>query len=450
VSARDGGQGRGDGWLGWDREPERDGTDPATADPATGDPEGAGRTPGDQGVETTGPWLRHDAREVRTDAQASGERDGGSPWLAPETSVPDEPPSSREVEDTAVPPTMAGSQSVPRWTPRRPPPAAAAAPAAPGTETLPAAYTQPVRVTDTDPDGGDLEDAPTGPSHRRRRDRHAGDADEPVGGLAVLGAAVKEFAIVVGMALVLSFIVKTWLLQAFYIPSGSMEDTLRINDRVIVSKLTPGPFDLRRCDIIVFGDPGDWVEATVQQEHGTAMTLVRDAMMFVGLLPDDAENHLIKRVIGLPGDHVVCCDAGGRITINGQPVKEPYLKPGVAPSDQNFDITVPRGRVWVMGDNRSGSSDSRFHDAPSDDGSLGSVDERLIVGRAVALVWPLDHLTWLSNPSSTFRNVPAPASEGATPGGDPGGTKGSGGTGGGTGTEAPTTGGGTVDGGSGG
>ena len=129
----------------------------------------------------------------------------------------------------------------------------------------------------------------------------------------------------------------------------------------------------------------------------------------MGLLPDNAENHLIKRVIGLPGDHVVCCDEGGRITINGTAIKEPYLKPGDAASEQDFDITVPSGRVWVMGDHRSNSADSRVHDGPENNGSQGSVDERLIVGRAVALVWPLDHLTWLSNPTATFATVPAPS-----------------------------------------
>jgi signal peptidase I len=138
--------------------------------------------------------------------------------------------------------------------------------------------------------------------------------------------------------------------------------------------------------------------------------------MFVGLLPDNSENHLIKRVIGLPGDHVKCCDEGGRITINGVPVKEPYLMKGNAASESPFDITVPRGRVWVMGDHRSDSSDSRFHDAPENNGTQGSVDERLIVGRAVAIVWPLDHLTWLSTPTQTFAKVPNPS-----PGEDQGG-----------------------------
>jgi signal peptidase I len=254
-------------------------------------------------------------------------------------------------------------------------------------------------------------------------DGHDGTARDgtvgPTGGLAVLGAAVKEFVIVVGMALVLSFIVKTWLLQAFYIPSGSMEDTLILNDRVIVSKLTPGPVDLKRGDIIVFADPGEWLDPPTVQHRGAVVDVVRDTMAFVGLLPDSSENHLIKRVIGLPGDHVVCCDEGGRITINGTAIKEPYLKSGDAASEQDFDVTVPRGRVWVMGDHRSNSADSRAHDGPQNDGSQGSVDEHLIVGRAVALVWPLDRLTWLSNPASTFAHVPPPAPGGATPGGRP-------------------------------
>jgi signal peptidase I len=236
---------------------------------------------------------------------------------------------------------------------------------------------------------------------------------------AMLGAAGRELVIVVGMALVLSFVVKTWLLQAFYIPSGSMEDTLVLNDRVIVSKLTPGPFDLKRGDIVVFADPGDWLDSVTPPEQGPVVTTVRKGLMFVGLLPDDAENHLIKRVIGLPGDRVVCCDEGERLTVNGVPLVEPYLKPGDAPSAQEFDIRVPEGSVWVMGDHRSDSSDSRYHD-PSGTGEDGSVPESLIVGRAVALVWPLNHLDWLSNPRATFAKVPdAPTGGSAPAGGSP-------------------------------
>src|SRR6478672_679427 len=192
--------------------------------------------------------------------------------------------------------------------------------------------------------------------------------DEPRGFGATLFAGVKELVIVVVLAMALSFVVKTWLFQAFYIPSGSMENTLVKNDRVIVSKLTPGPFDLKRGDIVVFADPGGWLEPTPQQPHGEVATVIREGLTFIGLLPDNSENHLIKRVIGLPGDHVRCCDQGGRLTVNGVPVTEPYLMPGDAASESEFDITVPRGRVWVMGDHRSDSSDSRFHDAPGNDG----------------------------------------------------------------------------------
>jgi signal peptidase I len=286
--------------------------------------------------------------------------------------------------------------------------------------------TQPVSSPDAvsgDGRGGDVSDDHAGDDNGDSGDNGSGDdIDDDAGpattsGGAVAWAAFKEFAIVVGMALVLSFVVKTWLLQAFYIPSGSMEDTLVLNDRVIVSKLTPGPIDLKRGDIVVFADPGDWLDPAPPQPHGKVATIVRDGLTFIGLLPDNSENHLIKRVIGLPGDHVVCCDEGGRITINGAPVKEPYLKPGDAASEQNFDITVPAGRVWVMGDHRSNSADSRVHDGPANNGSTGSVEESLIVGRAVVLVWPLDHFTILTNPSATFANVPPPSKSAATPAG---------------------------------
>ncbi len=236
-----------------------------------------------------------------------------------------------------------------------------------------------------------------------------GEPSEREGGSALSGvvAALRETVIVVVLALVLSFIVKSVLLQAFYIPSGSMEDTLIRNDRVIVSKLTPGPLTLKRGDIVVFADPGDWLPPTVPTPRTPVMKALHEGLTFVGLLPDDAENHLIKRVIGLPGDHVTCCDGSGRIQVNGVGVNEPYLKPGVSPSDMDFDITVPAGKIWVMGDNRSNSSDSRFH-PQGGDGTEGSVSENLIVGRAVTLVWPLSRIALLSNPSATFERVPDP------------------------------------------
>jgi signal peptidase I len=213
---------------------------------------------------------------------------------------------------------------------------------------------------------------------------------------------LRESVIVVGLALVVSLLVKTWLMQAFFIPTGSMENTLVKDDRVIVSKLVPSRISVKRGDIIVFEDPGGWLPPAPSVQHSR----LASALTWVGLLPSDEGNHLIKRVIGLPGDHVVCCDQNKQVTVNGVAVTEPYLKTGDVPSQESFKITVPAGRVWVMGDHRSDSADSRPHDENSG-GAKGSVPERLIVGRAVALVWPREHWTWLSNPSETFAGVPA-------------------------------------------
>ena len=224
--------------------------------------------------------------------------------------------------------------------------------------------------------------------------------------LGLFGSAVKEIVVVVAMALALSFVVKTWLLQAFFIPSGSMEDTLLVGDRVVVSKLTPGPIDLQRGDVVVFKDPGGWLDALPPVERTGVAGAVHEGLVFVGLLPAESEDHLIKRVIGLPGDHVVCCDKERRLTVNDVPIGETYLKPGDLPSSLDFDVTVPAGHVWVMGDHRSDSEDSRFHD-PSRDGSDGAVPIDAVTGRAVAVVWPLSRATWLSDHADTFAGIPA-------------------------------------------
>ncbi len=229
---------------------------------------------------------------------------------------------------------------------------------------------------------------------------------------ARVGTGIRELVVVVVMALVLSFVVKTWLVQAFYIPSESMEDTLVVNDRVVVDKLSPGLIDLKRGDVVVFSDPDHWLAPTPKVDDGPVINGIRSALIFVGLLPNPSDDHLIKRIIGMPGDHVVCCTTSGKLSVNGVPITEPYVKPGVNPSDRQFDITVPAGKIWVMGDNRSNSEDSRFHDA-SGDGSDGSVPIKDVTGRAFAIVWPFARITWLSNYPDTFAAVPKP-SAGAT------------------------------------
>ena len=217
---------------------------------------------------------------------------------------------------------------------------------------------------------------------------------------------LRESGIIIALALLLSLIVKTWLMQAFYIPSESMENTLLTGDRVIVNKLVPSPIGLQRGDVVVFEDPDHWLPAPVPIQRSPLADALNSTLTFVGLLPSDEGNHLIKRVIGLPGDHVVCCDQTQKLKVNGVPITEPYLYPGDAASLESFDITVPAGRVWVMGDHRSDSADSRPHDQKSG-GDKGTVPENLIVGRAITVVWPFEHWAWLANPGETFAKVPA-------------------------------------------
>ncbi len=221
---------------------------------------------------------------------------------------------------------------------------------------------------------------------------------------------LKELPILVVVAFGIALLIKAFLIQAFYIPSESMEDTLAVGDRVLVSELTPGPFDLEHGDVVVFKDPGGWLSDTAQPQRGALGSAVVSVLTFVGVLPQDAGEHLIKRLIGLPGDRVACCDDQGRVTVNGAPLDEPYLAPGAAPSERTFDVVVPDGRIWVMGDNRQNSRDSRWH---MDLEGHGTVGEDLVVGRAFVTIWPLSRWGWLSDYPETFADVPAGSTGGS-------------------------------------
>ncbi|MES9521637.1 signal peptidase I [Streptomyces capoamus] len=218
-------------------------------------------------------------------------------------------------------------------------------------------------------------------------------------------SAVREIPLLVGVAVLIALVLKTFLVQAFVIPSGSMEQTIRIGDRVLVDKFTPW-FGSRpeRGDVVVFHDPGGWLqdEQTAKKNDPVVVKQLKEGLAFIGLLPSDNEKDLIKRVIGVGGDHVKCCDAQGRVTVNGVPLTEgDYLYPGDVPSTMAFDITVPKGRLWVMGDHRGNSADSRSH---QDTAYGGTVSEDSVVGRAMVIGWPVGHWTRLQEPK-TFASV---------------------------------------------
>ncbi|MER7332500.1 MULTISPECIES: signal peptidase I [unclassified Micromonospora] len=192
----------------------------------------------------------------------------------------------------------------------------------------------------------------------------------------------KELPILLGVAILVAVLVRAFVLQTFFIPSPSMENTLQIDDRVLVNKLV---YDFRsphRGEVIVFKAPLEWSSN-----------------------PDGED--FIKRVIGVGGDHVVCCDPQERLVINGKPLDEPYIYPGDKTAEE-FDITVPEGRLWVMGDHREASGDSLQHWQQSEqDITKATIPEDEVVGRAFTVFWPVNRATWLSVPKE-FEGIPEP------------------------------------------
>ena len=206
----------------------------------------------------------------------------------------------------------------------------------------------------------------------------------------------REFPILVVVALLLAVIIKTYAIQAFFIPSGSMENTLEINDRVLVNKLVYDVRSIHRGDIVVFNGDGSWDPGTAPRDTNFVVKFGQGfASMFGFGHPGDI---LIKRVIGLPGDKVACCDAQGRVTVNGVPLTEQtYLYPGDAPSEIRFNVVVPPGRLWVMGDHRLISDDSRNHLGQP---GGGTVPENAVIGRAFVIIWPISRWRFLPIPAT--------------------------------------------------
>lgn len=215
---------------------------------------------------------------------------------------------------------------------------------------------------------------------------------------------LRDIVVIVVSALIISFILKTFLIRSFYIPSGSMKDTLQINDRVMVNQLVPGIFDVKRGDVIVFKDPGGWLQGVTEQSPDP----LHKALQYVGFMPDRSENFLIKRVIGVAGDRVICCNAKGNIEINGAEIVEPYLRMPAGEqrvSAIDFDVQVPEGSLWVMGDNRYESKDSRYNqELPS----KGFVLTKEVVGKAFVINWPVQRIGPLSGYKDVFASVPTP------------------------------------------
>jgi len=216
----------------------------------------------------------------------------------------------------------------------------------------------------------------------------------------------RELPILIVVALAIALVVKTFVVQPFFIPSSSMEDTLMIGDKVLVNKLVYHFRSIEPGDIVVFNGVGSWdPNPPASRPSGDPVVRAYDATLrplfhsIGGLFGTPiGQTDYIKRVIGVPGDRVKCCNAQGLVTVNGVPLHESsYLYPGAAPSDIRFNIVVPKGRLWVMGDNRAISYDSRLH---RNDPGHGTIPENEVIGRAFVIVWPPSHWRILSIPST--------------------------------------------------
>ncbi len=211
------------------------------------------------------------------------------------------------------------------------------------------------------------------------------------------GSLLRELPILVVVALAVSLVIKSFLVQFFYIPSGSMENTLQINDRVAVNKVPFISKSINRGDVVVFRDPDNWLPEPYNAGGNKYLAKVKEGLVAVGVLPNPAKQYLVKRVIGVAGDKVECCSKGKKLMINGIEIDEPYIFAGNSASDTKFNVTVPEGKVWVMGDHRAASADSRFH---QEDINNGMVPTSKVTGRVIGIIWPIKNIGIVSSFSS--------------------------------------------------
>ncbi len=224
---------------------------------------------------------------------------------------------------------------------------------------------------------------------------------------------LRDVAVIVVVALLVSFLVKTFVVRSFYIPSASMAQTLLVDDRILVDEITPRFGAYERGDVVVFRDPGGWLPPSTAPARPPVVEAVDWVLSLVGLSAPDSDDHLIKRVIGLPGDHVVCCNALGQVTVNGVPLDERVylnLPPGRdAPEPLAYDVVVPDGSLWVLGDNRDSSRDSRYN---QEQPGSGFVPVENVVGRAFLVTWPFARFGPIDFHHDVFAGVPAPGGDG--------------------------------------
>ncbi len=216
---------------------------------------------------------------------------------------------------------------------------------------------------------------------------------------ATVMRTVLDYLVTITVAIVIAVLIKTFLVQPFYVPSGSMRPTLLEQDKILVSKLHPDLLSLERGDVIVFEDPSDWVGAPDPNAKLTVRQAAQKVLSVVGLTPDPSQRFLVKRLIGKPGDTISCSEVGGPMSVNGHELEEPYINADSGACQAVFSVTVPSGKLWVMGDNRFSSADSAYRYARGQD---AFIPESHVVGRAIVIMWPMNRWTVLNEADPAF------------------------------------------------